>query len=149
MPVSSGIWGQDASAPSSRLLQRGRLLLVELQSPESGAPLMRRRPPRTLSLDSLFPCHDGPVWAQWFTGRLRCPMGLPLSLDDSIDETIYERDMLVDVEAGRVQRIAFRHNEAEPLHTLVDEMKGLGGPLAPSALAAARAAMRFAANLRQ
>jgi len=67
------------------------------------------------SLHGLFPDSHGPVCALWFCGQLCCPIGQILSYRDAGYGPVYERDMLVDVAHGRVERIVFRNNDVEPL----------------------------------
>ncbi|HEV8314674.1 MAG TPA: hypothetical protein VGQ23_16555 [Burkholderiaceae bacterium] len=101
-------------------LQRGRLYLTEVR-PFGGHAFVRRRggyATSELSLKGLFPKAQGPVCADWFSGQLRCPTG-PVAKDrDAGDDGVYSQDMLVDIEAGHVVRIAFRHNDGEPLRVL-------------------------------
>ena len=67
------------------------------------------------SLSGLFPDARGPVCAAWFSGQLRCPVGRILAYRDGAYGAVHERDMLVDVVAGHVERIVFRHNDVELL----------------------------------
>ena len=68
-----------------------------------------------LSIKSLFPQAEGPICAEWYSGQLRCPVGPIIEYRDSGFDSVYERDMLIDIANGHVERIVFRHNDAEPL----------------------------------
>ena len=101
-------------------LRRGHLYLSALRAIGGHGLLRHAGEPLAieLSLQALFPAAACPVRADWYSGRLRCPQGALLQLSDTGYGNVYEQDMLVDIECGRVERIAFRHNDIEPLHVL-------------------------------
>jgi len=115
-------------------VHRARLYLVGVR-PFGGHAFVRRRgggATSPLSLAGLFPQSDGPVCADWYSGQLRCPLGPILRYRDSGYDSVYERDMLVDIAHGHVERIVFRHNDAEPLRVLAphaDEALPMGALL--------------------
>jgi len=111
-------------------LHRGCLYLSAVRS-FGGHAFVRRRGgylTSELSLIGLFPQARGPVCADWYSGQLRCPIGPALRSGNGGD-TVHEKDMLVDIEAGHVERIAFRHNDGEPLRVLAHVREApLGAP---------------------
>jgi hypothetical protein len=48
-----------------------------------------------MGLTDLFPKSVGPVFAEWFSGGLRCPMGKPLELNHVGYSTVYEYDLIL------------------------------------------------------
>jgi hypothetical protein len=115
-------------------LHRARLYLVGVR-PIGGHAFVRRRggyATSPVSLAGLFPQAAGPVCADWYSGQLRCPTGAILRYRDCGYDSVYEQDMLVDIAHGRVERIVFRHNDAEPLRVLAphaDDTPGFGALL--------------------
>lgn len=57
---------------------------------------------REVGLDYLFPGHPGMVEATWFTGQLRVPQGKMLQYIHMDYESIYERDLIITVQRGRI-----------------------------------------------
>lgn len=55
-----------------------------------------------VGLTALFPGHPGRVDATWFTGQLRVPQGKVLRV--RMPYPIYEKDLIITVEKGRVIR---------------------------------------------
>jgi hypothetical protein len=113
-------------------VRRGHLYLSALRAIGGRCVLRRPGEPTALelSLEALFPSCDGPVRADWYSGPLRCPQGPLLQRCDAGYGNVYEHDMLVDIERGRVERIVFRHNDIEPSRVLtrrVERMLPGGG----------------------
>jgi len=107
-------------------VHRARLYLVALRA--YGARGVFDRPGQEagteLSLSGLFPQARGAVCADWYSGRLRCPVGDLLEYRDSGYDSLYEQDMLVDIACGHIERIVFRHNDVEPTRTLMSQWQG-------------------------
>jgi hypothetical protein len=115
-------------------LHRGRLYLSAVRS-FGGHAFVRRRGgylTSELSLSGLFPQAQGPVCADWYSGQLRCPVG-PLLRSGAGGESVHEQDMLVDIDAGHVERIAFCHNDGEPLRVLAHRREAPSGALGAAA----------------
>jgi len=55
-----------------------------------------------VGLDTLFPEHQGKIEASWFTGKLRVPRGKELSYVHMGYASIYEQDIIISVQAGKV-----------------------------------------------
>ena len=88
-------------------LRDGRLWLVAVSGElESGA---------SVSVDALFPGEALPIFAGWYSGTLRVPQGQLLDYVHCGYSSIYERDLLVDVEHGVVVKSHLRTN-AVALH---------------------------------
>lgn len=61
---------------------------------------------RDLDLEGLFPGSNGRVFAEWVTGRLRIPQGKLLEYVHMGFESVYERNLIVDVDHGVVTNTA-------------------------------------------
>ena len=59
-------------------------------------------------LDKIFPDSSGKVLADWFSGTLRVPMGEQVQYVHMGYASQFERDMLIQIEAGRVQEKVVR-----------------------------------------
>lgn len=95
-------------------LHGARLCLVAIAPAQDGAHWRRERDGRRVEM-SLAALHgsERPLWAEWFSGRLRCP-GLPcLRYSDYGIPQAAQHDLVIDVAAGRARRIGF---EAAPAH---------------------------------
>jgi len=106
--------------PGTWQVRRGHLYLVALRA-YGGRGVVQRpglQASSELSLAGLFPEAHGPVCADWYSGRLRCPLGEVLKYRDTGYDSLYEQDMLVDIARGRIERIVFRHNDVEPTQML-------------------------------
>ena len=64
-------------------------------------------------LSSLFPASSGPVLADWFSGTLRIIQGELLEYVHSGFMSIYERDLLIEIDRGRVVSERIQHNTRE------------------------------------
>lgn len=62
------------------------------------------------SLQTVFPDASGPVFADWYTGTLRIPQGDRLRYVHGGYASIYEQDLLIDIEKGVVTRTQVRQN---------------------------------------
>ncbi|MBV2261941.1 MAG: hypothetical protein KUL79_00110 [Thauera sp.] len=62
------------------------------------------------NLTTLFPDSSGPVLARWFSGTLRIPQGELLEYVHSGFKSIYERDLLLQINNGCVVSERIRHN---------------------------------------
>jgi hypothetical protein len=67
---------------------------------------------RELTLAHLFPHASGPILADWFTGELRCPVGKLLQRVHMDFESVYESELLLQVQAGRLVGESQRTNSA-------------------------------------
>ena len=65
--------------------------------------------PNKISVVDIFPESDGRVYADWFTGKLRCPQGAKLKIDDRPFTPIYERYHVLTIERG-----ILKHSELVP-----------------------------------
>jgi hypothetical protein len=63
-----------------------------------------------LTLANLFPDFPGRVFAHWYTGTLRIPQGRQLKYVHMGYASVYERDLLLDVERGAVVKTTVRRN---------------------------------------
>jgi hypothetical protein len=54
-------------------------------------------------LDSLFPRRQAPIFAEWFSGELRCPKGKMLKYVHSAFGSIYEHEDLIVIRNGEVE----------------------------------------------
>ncbi len=59
---------------------------------------------------TLFPDTSGPVLADWFSGTLRIPQGELLEYVHSGFKSIYERDLLLEVDKGCIVSESVQHN---------------------------------------
>jgi hypothetical protein len=53
-----------------------------------------------VSIESIFPMETGPIFAGWFTGRIRLPDGRVKKYVHMGYDTIYERDMFLSLHCG-------------------------------------------------
>ncbi|MEN3371985.1 hypothetical protein [Dechloromonas sp. ZS-1] len=65
-----------------------------------------------ITLQHLFPGTELPIWADWFSGQLRCPIGKRLKTILIGFESVYESDLLFSINEGRVVGIEKRINVA-------------------------------------
>ena len=85
-------------------IAQGRLYLVGLTGwLEDGTPAC---------LATVFPDFPERVFAHWYRGTLRIPRGNRIKYVHQGYASRYERDLLIDVERGVVQRTRVRHNDA-------------------------------------
>lgn len=79
-------------------IAEGRLYLTDFrgQVATPGGPLSQ------VTLTDLFPGSTGRVEAMWFTGTLRIPQGRQLQYIHMGYESLYERELLIRVERGKV-----------------------------------------------
>ena len=77
---------------------------------EEGAAEPAARP--ALTLAQLFPGAGPRIAAEWFSGQLRCPLGQRLRRVHWDFESVYARDLLLEVHAGRLVRVSERTNPA-------------------------------------
>lgn len=64
-----------------------------------------------VTVEMLFPGSPNKVFAQWYSGTLYIPQGELLVNIHRGYESIYERDLLLDVQSGVVVATTVRHNE--------------------------------------
>ena len=74
-----------------------------------------------ITLQYLFPDTEPPIWADWFSGVLRCPMGKRLKTILIGFESVYEADLLFSINEGRLMGVEKRINVA-PVKTQEEEM---------------------------
>lgn len=63
-----------------------------------------------VSLETVFPGFPKQVFAHWFSGTLRLPRGKLLDYVHMGYASVYEEDVLVDVEKGVIQQVRVRCN---------------------------------------
>ena len=61
-------------------------------------------------LEDIFPSYPGRVFAHWYSGVLRIPDGKMLSYEHMGYASEYERDILITIEKGVVQKTKIRQN---------------------------------------
>ena len=71
---------------------------------------------REFTTDALFPGSEGPIFAGWYSGRLRCPQGELLAYVHQGFESIHEQDLLIQICDGFVMGQATRTNQLLPDH---------------------------------
>lgn len=86
------------------VIEDGRLWLVEIR----GAFDEPNRTP--ISTKTYFPDVPVPVFAFWYSGTLRCPIGKRLRYVHYGFESIHERDLLLKIERGHLVRASLRTN---------------------------------------
>ena len=91
---------------ASWAVRDGRLYLTRLDGYWDDA--------RALNLQHLFPRAGEDVVAEWFCGSLRCPMGKRLRYAHTDFDSVYERDLLIDIEHGAVIGTSERINTVAP-----------------------------------
>lgn len=85
-------------------VQDGRLYLIKLTGNlEGGHPA---------SLETFFPGFPNRVFAHWYTGQVRLPMGELLQYVHGGYGSTYEQDLLIDFDQGVVTQTTLRHNSA-------------------------------------
>jgi hypothetical protein len=82
---------------------RGRLYLVRLRGMLVGG--------HEASLETVFPGHSGRVLAEWFSGTLCCPQGRLLQYFHGGFGSVYESDLLIDIERGVVTGTREQYND--------------------------------------
>lgn len=82
----------------------GRLLLTRLHTLTE----------EDLPLDVLFPELQAPMFADWFSGTLRCPKGPLLKYVHNDFQSIYEREWHIVVKNGLVQGVRLEINPPPP-----------------------------------
>ncbi|MDB6000583.1 MAG: hypothetical protein JWP52_2282 [Rhizobacter sp.] len=96
-------------------LRQGRLYLEGVAAASDGGRV--HRPglgwSSGVSVQSLFPDAAQPVWAQWFTGRLRCPRGKLLVRREFAYLSVWQEDVLIEIEEGQARGMTVRKNRAE------------------------------------
>lgn len=78
-------------------------------------------------LDALFPGHDGPVFASWFSGVLRCPYGNLLRYVHLGYSSVFEFDLFFQIKQGRQYMMWMKRNEL-PEENDDPELLDLDGP---------------------
>jgi len=70
---------------------------------------------KDVALDALFPDYPDGVFAHWYTGTLRCPMGGLLKYVHGGYGSVYEEDLIIDISKGVVtdERVV-RNGTASP-----------------------------------
>jgi len=76
---------------------------------------------KAITLQHLFSNVVPPIWAKWFSGLLRCPMGKRLKTILIGFESVYEADLLFTISEGRLIGVERRIN-ASPARVKEEEM---------------------------
>jgi hypothetical protein len=66
------------------------------------------------TVETIFPASGGRVRADWFTGTLRCPQGECIDPFHGGFLSTYERDLLIEIDHGRVVSERVQTNTLEP-----------------------------------
>ena len=107
------------SAPSSALwrgyvgtwvIEKERLYLQKLE----GRILNAKGEMQAVGLEALFPDYPDGVFAHWFSGSLRCPMGALLTYFHGGFASTYEQDLFIDVHQGVVTTERVVRNGSAP-----------------------------------
>ena len=83
-------------------IREGRLYLVKLTGTLEGDT------PATL--ETFFPGFPDRVFAHWYSGQVRLPMGQQLEYEHGGYASTYEQDLLIDFDQGVVSQTTLRHN---------------------------------------
>lgn len=89
-------------------IDKGRLYLINLFRiglRETEAGLQFEWVPNAISVCDIFPDIKGRVFAQWYSGQLRCPQGELKEYHHGGFASVYERDLLIDIENGIVAKV--------------------------------------------
>ena len=89
-------------------IRNGRLFLLGISGDFSDG--------RELTIDALLPGSEGPIFAGWYSGRLRCPQGQLLDYVHQGFESTYEHDLLIQICDGFVMGQDTRINQPPPDH---------------------------------
>lgn len=87
-------------------IENDRLYLFEVQAHD--------REGNAITLGHLFPGSTAPVWAAWFSGVLCCPQGKRLKTILLGFESIYEADLLLSIERGKLVGVEKKINPVPP-----------------------------------
>lgn len=63
-----------------------------------------------IKLAEVFPGQKAPIRATWFSGTLRIPQGKPLKRVHMGYQSVYEKDLLIRIEQGRVVEVKTVNN---------------------------------------
>jgi hypothetical protein len=97
-------------------IKNNRLYLTAITANLCDDPVptsMRCEKHHPASLRDLFKVKDGKVFAEWYTGTLRVPVGAMLRYVHMGYESIYEFDLLIVVEKGVVKSTTTRDNRGQ------------------------------------
>ena len=83
-------------------IQDGRLYLIKLSGTLEGD--------KPASLETFFPGYPDRVFAHWYSGQVRLPMGQQLKYVHGGYGSTYEQDLLIDFDQGVVTQSTLRHN---------------------------------------
>ena len=83
-------------------IQDGRLYLIKLSGTLEGD--------KPASLETFFPGYPDRVFAHWYSGQVRLPMGQQLEYVHGGYASTYEQDLLIDFDQGVVTQSTLRHN---------------------------------------
>ncbi len=98
-----------------------RLCLVSLAPAGDGVHLRRERDERPVEFAMAALFGSGrPVWADWFSGRLRCPRLPCLRYSDYGIPQPAQHDLVIELVAGRARRIAFEAEAPETAEAPAD-----------------------------
>ena len=77
---------------------------------------------RKVDIKELFgeKCVEGKVWAVWFTGELRIPEGKIIKYVNLGYDSIYEKDIILTVEAGKVINKKIIDNTQNEIPSLIE-----------------------------
>lgn len=80
----------------------GRLYLIGITGTLAGD--------KPASLETFFPGFPDRVFAHWYSGQVRLPMGQQLEYVHGGYGSTYEQDLLIDFDQGVVSQTTLRHN---------------------------------------
>lgn len=80
---------------------------------------------REIELSRIFQGHKKPVKATWFSGYLRIPQGAPIYYEHMGYESLYERDLFLELRNGEVvsERIVDNTKRRKSRDQLLDELE--------------------------
>jgi len=87
-------------------IRKGKLLLTGLSNPYDET--------FSITVEDLFPGQGSTIFARWFTGELRVPLGDQLEYVHSGYSSIYEKDLLIAIEEGYVLSKTVKDNRQHP-----------------------------------
>lgn len=61
-----------------------------------------------------FPDMPSPIFANWYSGTLRCPMGKRLRYVHRGFDSVHEQDLLLEIDHGRLVSATYRNNTPPP-----------------------------------
>jgi hypothetical protein len=86
-------------------IHEDRLYLVKIE-----APVVFDEGDQYVTLGDLFPGFPERVFAHWYSGTLQIPQGDQIESDHDNFESVFERDLLIEIQNGVVMKTTIKHN---------------------------------------